>query len=408
MAAIKPIRTEGDLDRALARIDEIFDAEADTPESDELDVLVDLVEHYESRHYPIGYPTPIDAVRFQMDQAGLTRRDLIPFMGSRAKVSEVLSGKRAITMSMARALHEHLGIPAEVLLQKPAGSVGASLGDLEPQRFPLKAMARRGWVPDVSDLQARAEELIAGLIDRAGGRGAATATALYRKNDVRRVNANTDPYALMAWCWQVLATANDNLLDAEYDTGAVTPEFLRRVAQLSKSEQGPRLAQECLAEEGIAMVVVPHLPRTHLDGAALRLADGRPVIGLTLRYDRIDNFWFCLLHELVHVGRHLDEHHPNFIDDMRLRSDDSKESEADESAQEALIPGSAWNASAVRQAPTAMNVIDLANETGVHPAIVAGRVRYERNNYRLLSQFVGSGQVRRQFETGRGPDDRKV
>lgn len=117
MAAIKPIRTEEDLDRALARIDEIFDAEVNTPESDELDVLVDLVEHYESKHYPIGYPTPIDAIKFRMDQAGLTQRDLVPFMGSRAKVSEVLSGKRAITMSMARALHEHLGIPAEILLQ---------------------------------------------------------------------------------------------------------------------------------------------------------------------------------------------------------------------------------------------------------------------------------------------------
>lgn len=122
MAAINPIRTEEDLDRALARIDEIFDAEGNTPESGELDVLVDLVEHYESRHCPIGYPTPIDAIKFRMDQAGLTRRDLVPFMGSRAKVSEVLSGKRAITLSMARALHERLGIPVEILLQDSTGA----------------------------------------------------------------------------------------------------------------------------------------------------------------------------------------------------------------------------------------------------------------------------------------------
>ena len=122
MAAINPIRTEEDLDRALARIDEIFDAGVNTTESGELDVLVDLVEHYESRRYPIGYPTPIDAIKFRMDQAGLTRRDLVPFMGSRAKVLEVLSGKRAITLSMARALHEHLGIPVEILLRDSTGA----------------------------------------------------------------------------------------------------------------------------------------------------------------------------------------------------------------------------------------------------------------------------------------------
>ena len=103
MAAIKPIRTEGDLEQALERIDRIFDAEEGTPESNELDVLTDLVELYEDRRDPIGFPTPVAAIEFRMEQAGLTNRDLIPFIGSRSKVSEVLSGKRAITMSMARA-----------------------------------------------------------------------------------------------------------------------------------------------------------------------------------------------------------------------------------------------------------------------------------------------------------------
>ena len=111
--AIKPIRTEEDHKRALARIDEIFDAEEGTPESDELDVLVDLVCYYESQNVDIGFPDPISAIEFRMDQAGLSQRDLVPFIGSPAKVSEVLSGKRDLTMSMARALHEHLGIPAD-------------------------------------------------------------------------------------------------------------------------------------------------------------------------------------------------------------------------------------------------------------------------------------------------------
>ena len=103
---IRRIRTEEDYDAALARISELFQAETGTPDGDERDVLVDLVEMYEEKHHPIGYPSPIAAIEFRMDQAGLTPRDLVPYIGSRARVSEVLSGKRAITMAMARALHE--------------------------------------------------------------------------------------------------------------------------------------------------------------------------------------------------------------------------------------------------------------------------------------------------------------
>ena len=122
MADIKPIRTDEDLDRALARIDEIFDAEENTPESEELEILVDLVEHYESKHHPIGYPSPVAAIEFRMEQAGLTRQDLVPLIGSPSEVSDVLSGKRALNMSTARALHERLGIPAAVLLQQPTAA----------------------------------------------------------------------------------------------------------------------------------------------------------------------------------------------------------------------------------------------------------------------------------------------
>ncbi len=118
MADIKPIRSERDHEAALARISELMDAEPCSPEGDELDVLVDLVELYESKHVPMGLPSPIGAIEFRMEQAGLRPADLAPFIGSRAKVSEVLSGKRSITMAMARALHEHLGIPADVLLKK--------------------------------------------------------------------------------------------------------------------------------------------------------------------------------------------------------------------------------------------------------------------------------------------------
>ncbi|MEE8092620.1 MAG: transcriptional regulator [Gammaproteobacteria bacterium] len=402
MGNIKPIRTEADYEAALARIDELMDAEPESLEGEEFDVLADLVELYETKHVAMGYPDPVAAIEFRMDQAELSPRDLVPFIGSRAKVSEVLSGKRAITMPMARALYEHLGIPADVLLREPGAALDEPLADIEWSRFPLKAMAKLGWIPDVPDLAERAEEFIGDLIERTGGRDVAGA-ALYRKNDHLRANAKMDPYALKAWCWKVLATANDSRPKVGYESGTVTLEFLRQVARLSWSEDGPRLAKEFLAKHGIPLVVVPHLPKTYLDGAALRLGDGRPVIGLTLRYDRVDNFWFCLLHELAHVGRHMDNNEGDaFVDDLTLRDLEGgreypKEAQADEWAEEALIPRSIWETSAVRRQPTAMAVINLAKALQVHPAIVAGRIRHERKNYRLLSQFVGTGEVQRQF-----------
>ncbi len=399
---IKPIRTEQDYEAALARVDDLMDAEIGTPEGEELDVLVDLVEAYESRHVPMGYPSAVEAIEFRMEQDGLSPRDLVPFMGSRAKVSEVLTGKRTITMPMARALHKHLGIPAEVLLRDSESGVDDLSSDLEWSRFPLREMAKRGWISDLPDLAQHAKELVGELIDRAGGWKVARA-ALYRKNDHLRANAKTDPYALLAWCWQVLATANRNPPSTPYEPGTVTLDFLTQVARLSASEHGPRHAQEFLAQDGILLIIERHLPRTHLDGAALRLGDGRPVIGLTLRYDRIDSFWFCLLHELAHVGRHMDHDSGDaFVDDLSLskvegQREDPRESEADEWAAEALIPHDAWQTSTAGEDPTPLAVMHLAQVLHVHPAIVAGRVRHERQNYRLLSQFVGTGQVRSQF-----------
>ena len=159
MAEVKPIRTESDYAAALARVDELMDAEVGTPEGEELDVLVDLVELYESRHEPMGYPSPVAALEFRMEQQGLAPRDLVPFIGSRAKVSEVLSGKRSITMPMARALHEHLAIPAEVLLHKQGTTADQPVDELQWHRFPLKEMAKRKWIPSVPDLAERAEGL---------------------------------------------------------------------------------------------------------------------------------------------------------------------------------------------------------------------------------------------------------
>ena len=123
MVNVNPIRTEEDYYAALSRMDEIFFADIGTTEGDERDILFDLIEAYEDKYYPIDPPSdPIAAIEFEMDQRGLSPSDLIPFIGSSRKVSEVLSRKQDITMPMARALHKHLGIPAETLLQDPTAT----------------------------------------------------------------------------------------------------------------------------------------------------------------------------------------------------------------------------------------------------------------------------------------------
>jgi HTH-type transcriptional regulator/antitoxin HigA len=115
---IQPIRTDADHAAALRRIDELMDAAPGTPAADELDVLATLVEAYEDRHFPVADPDPLAAIQFRMEQLGLTRKDLEPLLGSRGRVSEVLNGRRALSLQMIRRLHRELGIPLESLVSE--------------------------------------------------------------------------------------------------------------------------------------------------------------------------------------------------------------------------------------------------------------------------------------------------
>lgn len=113
---IKPIKTESDYQAALAEIERLLDAEPNTPEGDKLDVLTTLVENYEDKHYSIDPPDPIEAIIHEMESQGLTRKDLERYIGSRARVSEILNRKRSLSLEMIRNLQEGLGISAEILI----------------------------------------------------------------------------------------------------------------------------------------------------------------------------------------------------------------------------------------------------------------------------------------------------
>ena len=114
---IRPIRTEADYQEALKEVSRLFHASPDTPEGDKLEALVALVQAYEKKHHPIPLPDPIDAIEYYIESRGLTRHDLEPYIGTRARVSEILNRKRRLTLGMIRKLEEGLGIPAAVLIQ---------------------------------------------------------------------------------------------------------------------------------------------------------------------------------------------------------------------------------------------------------------------------------------------------
>ena len=142
--------------------------------------------------------------------------------------------------------------------------------------------------------------------------------------------------------------------------------------------------------------------KTKWTGAGV-LEKKRPVIALTLRYDRIDNFWFCLLHELAHLKKHLPQDKTNIIIDelepkhSRIGNKDQREKEADKIAQNSLISKEYWNKVDLNAKDLAKEVVLLSEQLKIHPAIVAGRIRFEKSNYKILSQFMGRGEVKSLF-----------
>ena len=332
-------------------------------------------------------------IREKMREKGMSRRDLVPIIGSRSKVSEILRGKRDITMPVARALHKYLDIPADVLLQEPPDISVEQ--EIDWSKFPIGEMIKNRWIVLDDEASKQPEELIRPLFEESG---ATHTTLLTRKNDQTRVNAKLNPYALLAWQWQVCKQANASN-SPKYEQGTVTPELMQSIARMSPRKESPREAADFLTEEcGIPVVHVPHLSRTYLDGAVF-FTQERPIIGITLRYNRIDNFWYTLMHELAHVCLHADSSTDSYIDDMTMKITDGNviEKEADYLAEQSLIPDDIWEASGILDSPTPQDVTALAMEIRVNPAIIAGRIRHETGDYRKLSQFVGNGTVRNLF-----------
>lgn len=398
---VKVIKTQRDYDAAVARLSALMDEDMAPGSSKEaeLELLALVIESYERSKVEPVVPDPIEAILFRMDQLGLKKVDMVPYMGSLPKVSEVLARKRALNLATIRKLHQGLGIPADVLLVATDDVVDLSERPAyDKDKFPIKEMLKRGYFESfrgtLREARESSEELIRSFMR--GFNILPAQQARLRAPMHQSGSRLMDDYALLTWRVAVLKKARQIKFKSAYVKGSLTDERLKELARLSRFDQGPRLAQEFLADMGIALVFENHFNKTYLDGAAM-FDEDLPVVALTLRHNRLDNFWFALMHELVHVKKHLGPDCLFIADNLedKIHQQSKEEREADEGAREILIPHAEWFASGLINSPTMDAAIALADKLRIHPTIVAGRVRFESSNWRLLSSI--KSEVRCQF-----------
>lgn len=396
---LRIIKSAEDYQHAVSLVNELImgDPEPHTPKAEQLELLALLIEDYEKKHFNFDVPDPVSAIEFRMEEQGLRQRDLIPILGSRSRVSEVLARKRPLSLQMIRSLSESLAIPTDILIRPIPTQPQESVEDFgDWRKYPFKEMQRRGWIPQ--NLDAPPEVQVRDFLSCSGAD--VSGVPLFRRrlrglgiDDVE----DRATYSTVAWIARVLQRTMDRELPT-FSLAALTEEFVRSLVHLSILDDGPLRAISALEAVGVHVVVEPQLPGTLIDGAALLNKKGSPVIGLTLRYDRVDYFWFTLLHELAHVWKHLNSTSESFVD--RIDADDSKErteKEANRIARDCLISRHDWSRSAARLSPSPSTIVNFAQEIGIHPAIVAGRVRYESGNYRRFEKLLGQGTIRRLF-----------
>lgn len=387
MDDIKIIKTKEEYTHALQLIEGLVehDPEVGSVGADRLTLLVALVKDYESKNFPEHLPDPVEAIRFRMEQAGLKPADLMPYIGTAGRVSEILSGKRQLTMDMVRALSTGLGIPAKALVQKPSR-------DFESQNWDMtlvRTMERRGYFGIKTLKEYDKAELINSFFAQLGS---VRPAALYRKT-IFRSAPRTDNDALLAWGLRVLQKAEKVRVSGKYKKGTVDLKFMQDVVRLSTQDRGPLLAQDYLKKNGIKLIFEPHLPKTHLDGATLLADKNNPIVGLSVRHDRPDNFWFTLMHELAHISLHYENDGIEAFYDEKLQEKDGvqideREKEADELAEKSILPSSKWETSAAKRTPNQFSTQDLADELGVQAAVIAGMIRFKHKNFYYLNEMI--------------------
>jgi HTH-type transcriptional regulator / antitoxin HigA len=333
--------------------------------------------------------------------AGMSQTDLAqklnmkPQQVQRYEATNYMGASLARLVEVSRALGVKTSGTFEGGKQVGGGSIFVwhDADDIVWSQLPYKEMIKRKWfaVPRNANPLDYAKQYI---LQAAGPQ---LATAFHRK----KMRSGTVPneYALLAWQARILERARNLATHGRLAEFELNDRWLTELVSLTKRKDGPMRAGQLLSAKGIALVIERHLPGSYLDGAAMLGDERRPVIGLTLRHDRLDNFWFVLLHELGHVFLHLfDGLRYDFFDEEGALNNDSIEAEADRFALDALIPGALWDQCLCRFAISEEAVRIDAGNLGIDPSIIAGRIRKERNNYTILNNLIGQDQVLSQFK----------
>jgi HTH-type transcriptional regulator / antitoxin HigA len=364
-----------------------------TATAERLDLLAVVLEKYEEERFLLAAIDPIDAITMRMAELGYEQKDLAKTLGSSSRASEILNRKRPLSLEHIRALHSELRIPTDVLLGRVSTDI--ELTDDQLKKLPFNEMIKRGWFGsnpnDSTQVLRQFKEFIAKV--------SLGATPVFMRRSIYGGVSDSTQMTTYAWFARVVLRARENKNSSiRFSQAGLDIDFLKQVSKLSSANTGPKLAQEFLSMKGIMLVAERELPGMKLDGAVIRDDDGTPIIGLTLRHDRLDNFWFTLMHELAHLLKHFSNQSVAFVDDLaNPDSSDPRENEADAIASECLIPRSIWSRSQASKSRRKDDIEALANNLCISPAIVAGRIRKDTGNWTILSKHVGQGEVRKHF-----------
>jgi HTH-type transcriptional regulator/antitoxin HigA len=267
---------------------------------------------------------------------------------------------------------------------------------LDVKNYPFKQMFQRNWfgnyVGSLNEAIKDSGDLIANFFEAAGIPD--FKYSLTKK--LVRSGSILNEFALNAWYARVLLKAKEQRLTTPFDKALLDAAWLKNLAELSKDSTNLKQVTLYLKNSGIRFVIEPQLDGTFLDGAALLMDNINPVIALTLRYDRLDNFWFVLFHEIAHIILHLSGDLNAIFDDLDVKID-GIEKEADELALNSLISNEIWRKSLVRFRPSEKAIINQAEILNIHPALVAGRIRRETGLYHQFTELIGANMVRKQF-----------
>lgn len=294
-------------------------------------------------------------------------------------------------MKVARALSVELSAQfhsSEVSKWLPS----PDLKTVEVQKV-LKHARAHGWFDGQdSDEEDAKKRLIRYVTEHVGRYG----TPSLLRTGINIKNHSED-WVLLAWKAHVTRRAESIIERERLSYRPLDVSWLKQLAKLSAKDDGPLQAQALLKEHGIVLIVERNIPGMEVDGAAF-LVESIPVIGLTLRRDALDNFWFTLMHEVAHVILHYRTGLASgFFDDVEHVEPDEFEEEANKFASDLLVSEEVWSRSPARIAKTSTPIENLATQLGIAPAIIYGRIRFERKNYTIFSDKVGRSVVRKIF-----------